>query len=130
MVSLKVISFFAFFSVVFYSCKLLDNYKYEESKSNCYDTLNAISKIRDYSKKKFKLRSDDNLLIDMGNCDSNKAISRRINFGDYQEPNIWYCDTAFYVNVRNIENNKVLNLILDCKTCKIKPFPKIHKIHK
>jgi hypothetical protein len=130
MVPLKIISYVSFFSVVFFSCKIQYGMKNEEIKSSCYDTLYAISIIRDYSMKKFQLRSDENLLIDMGNCDSNKAISRRINFGDYQEPNIWYCDTAFYVNVRNLENNKVLNLILDCRTCNIKPFPKIHKIHK
>lgn len=121
----KTVNLFLFLLLIA-ACKTPE--KLSSVKSNCYDTATAIIKIKEYSIKKLKPKEIVNLEYTIANCDSDKALSRRINFGNYIEPNIYYCDTAFYVNIKNTENKEELSLIIDCKTCKIKKFPRIHKI--
>ena len=124
----KIINFSAFLYIFLLSCQSNRNLPSPNLNESCFDTLKAINRIQQYAIRKMKPSKNENLLFEVCNCDSDKVINKRISFEDYTKPNVWYCDTAFYVNVKNTENNKTLNLVLDCKTCKITNFPKVHKI--
>lgn len=121
----KTVNLFLFLLLIA-ACKTPD--KLSSIKSNCYDTATAIIKIKEYSIKKLKPKEIVNLEYTIANCDSVKAIDKRIIIQGNTIPNVYFCDTAFYINILNTKNNQELSLIIDCKTCKIKKFPRIQKI--